>query len=45
MVFCNCMAAMHCQNAGIVSNAVWNARLVTGVLEMIRTGKGWMEGG
>jgi hypothetical protein len=32
------------QNARIVSNAVWNARRVTGVLEMIHTGKGWTQG-
>jgi hypothetical protein len=31
--------------ARIVSNAVWNARAATGVLEMIHMGKGWMEGG
>jgi hypothetical protein len=32
-------------DARIVSNAVWNARAATGVLEMIHMGKGWMEGG
>jgi tripartite-type tricarboxylate transporter receptor subunit TctC len=33
------------QNAGIVSNALWNARPARGVLEMIHMGKGWTEGG
>jgi hypothetical protein len=41
MFFRNCRAAMLWQNARIVSNAVWNARPATGVLEMIHTGKGW----
>jgi hypothetical protein len=33
------------QNARIVSNAVWNARPATGILEMILERKGWTQGG
>jgi hypothetical protein len=45
MFFRNCKAAMLWQNARIVSNAVWNARPATGILEMILERKGWTEGG
>ena len=45
MFFRNCKAAMLGQNAKIVSNAVWNARPATGILEMILERKGWTQGG